>query len=350
MNRRALLPILFFLLLAATPLILTSLMGESMRAGVAPEIVGIEAWFNSPPLRLSELRGRVVLIDFWTYTCINCIRTLPYLKAWHERYGDKGLVIIGVHTPEFSFEKSQRNVLRAIEQFGLTYPVALDNDYKTWKAYANNYWPHKYLIDAEGNIRYEQIGEGGYLEMEEQIRKLLIEAGRTLDDSPTRVAAEAVAFREIKTPEIYFGYKQGGGFLGNPRGLRLGPVEYLEPERIEPNLFYLAGEWVIETENIRYVGQGEGKIILRYTAKAVNIVAGAAGRTVEVEVLLDGRPLPPENAGLDVRIDERGRSLVSVGESRLYSLVYDRLEGYGEHTLTLLIGGGGFEAYTFTFG
>ena len=346
---RALLPLFFFLLLAAMPLILTSFMGESTRAGVAPEITGIHEWFNSKSLRLSDLRGKVVLVDFWTYSCINCIRTLPYLIAWDERYREEGLVIIGVHTPEFSFEKAGESVQKAMTKFGIRYPVALDNDSKTWKAYANQYWPHKYLIDAEGNIRYEQIGEGGYPEMEKVIQELLEEIGRKPPDGMVRVVADDVQFQEIKTPEIYFGYKHGGGFLGNPRGLRLGPVDYLEPAALEENLFYLVGKWVIQTENIRYVGGGEGKLLLRYTSKAVNIVAGAPGRSVEVVLLLDGRPLTRSNAGRDIRFGPGGRSFAVIQEERLYSLVDDQ-SGYGLHTLTLLLGGVGVEAYTFTFG
>lgn len=349
MKWKAFLPLLVFLLLAATPLILTTFMGESMRAGVAPEITGIQEWFNSKPLRLADLRGKVVLIDFWTYSCINCIRTFPYLIAWDEQYREQGLVIIGVHTPEFSFEMDRENVRGAIDQFGIRYPVAMDNDYKTWKAYANNYWPHKYLIDAQGNIRYEQIGEGGYVEMEENIRKLLAEAGQAPGEGMARVLTEPVQFREIKTPEIYFGYKQGGGFLGNPRGVRLGPVEYLEPTRLEGNLFYLAGEWQVETENIRYTGKGGGKILVRYTARAVNLVAGAPGRSIRVEVLRDDAPLTRESAGRDIQFDEEGRSFAVIQEARLYSLVHDR-RGYGEHTLALVVGEKGLETYTLTFG
>jgi thiol-disulfide isomerase/thioredoxin len=348
---KALLPLFIFLLLAAMPLLLTNFIGEAERAGVAPEIKGIHEWFNSDPLTIARLRGRVILVDFWTYSCINCIRTFPYLKAWDEKYRDKGLVIIGVHSPEFGFEKDSENVRRAIQQYGIKYPVAMDNDQKTWKAYANHYWPHKYLIDAQGNIRYEQPGEGGYAETEEMIRKLLVEAGRSLDEEPTRVVAEEIQFREIKTPEIYFGHGRGG-FLGNPKGLlKVRDLNYQEPSKIEENLFYLVGRWVVGEDNAQYVGDGDGdgKIFLRYTARSVNIVAGAPGRTVQVEVLLDGRPLTPTTVGQDVQFDGSGRSLVLIGEERLYSLVNDQ-SGYAPHTLTLIVGNRGLEAYTFTFG
>ncbi|MCI0530000.1 MAG: thioredoxin family protein [Nitrospira sp.] len=346
---KALLPLFIFLLLAAMPLLLTHFMGEAVRAGIAPDIKGIHEWFNSDPLTISGLRGKVVLVDFWTYSCINCIRTFPYLKAWDEKYRNKGLVIIGVHSPEFGFEKDSENVRRAIQQYEIKYPVAMDNDQKTWKAYANHYWPHKYLIDSQGNIRYEQPGEGGYVEMEEMIRKLLVEAGQTLDEEPTRVVAEEVQFREIKTPEIFFGHGRGG-FLGNPKGLlKVNDLDYQEPSKIEENLFYLVGRWLVGEDNAQYVGGGEGKILIRYTAKSVNIVAGAPGRSVQVEVLLDGEPLSSTNAGQDIQFDGSGRSLVMIGEERLYSLVHDQT-GYAPHTLTLVVGNRGLEAYTFTFG
>ncbi len=347
----------FFLALAALPLLLTHLMGEAVRAGVAPEIKGIHEWFNSDPLTIARLKGKVVLVDFWTYSCINCIRTFPYLKAWDEKYRDKGLVIIGVHSPEFSFEKDAENVRRAIQQYGIQYPVAMDNDQKTWKAYANHYWPHKYLIDAQGNIRYEQIGEGGYIEMEQKIRDLLMEAGASassasgggLDHEMTRVMAEEVQFRQIKTPEVYFGHGRGG-FLGNPKGLlKFRDLDYPEPSKLEENLFYLVGRWLVSEDNAQYVGEGGGKILIRYTAKSVHIVAGAPGRTVELEVLLDGRPLTPTTAGRDIQFNESGRSLVMIEEERLYFLVHDQA-GYAPHTLALIMGGKGLEAYTFTFG
>ena len=364
MKRKALLPLSILLLLAAIPFLLTNLMGESVKAGVAPEIKGIHEWLNSEPLSLARLRGKVVIVDFWTYSCINCIRTFPYLKAWDEKYRDKGLVIIGVHTPEFGFEKDKENVRKSINQYGLKYPVAMDNDKKTWNAYANHYWPHKYLIDAQGNIRYEQIGEGGYIETEQKIRELLVEAGESapssalsasgggsgggLDGEMTQAAGEEVQFREIKTPEIYFGYDHGG-FLGNPRGFKIGAVDYLEPSKVEENLFYLVGQWTVGMENVQYVGEGAGKIILRYTAKSVNIVAGTPGRTIEVEVLLDGKRLTPANAGKDIQFDQTGRSIVMIQEGRLYSLVHDQA-GYTLHTMTLMVSKKGLQAYTFTFG
>ena len=345
---KALRPLFLFVFLASLPLILTQWMGESRKEGVAPEIRGIHDWINSPPLRMAHLRDQVVLVDFWTFSCINCIRTLPYLKAWDERYRDKGLVIIGIHTPEFAFEKDTENVMESVRKFGIRYPVALDNDKQTWKAYSNHYWPHKYLIDAQGNTRYEQIGEGYYLEMEEQIRKLLKENGRTLDEGMTRVAAEDVRFREIKTPEIYFG-RDHAGFLGNPMGFSLKPLDYQVPEDLTEGFFYLAGPWAVHSENVEYVGEGTGKILLRYTARVLNFVAGAPGRTVRVEVFLDGMPLNPANAGDDIQFDEMGKSLLMIEEPRLYSVIRDRA-GYAPHQVEFKIYDQGLEAYTFTFG
>jgi thiol-disulfide isomerase/thioredoxin len=330
--------------------LLINLVGEDARRGVAPEVQGIQDWINSEPLRVSQLKGRVVLVDFWTYSCINCIRTIPYLNAWHQKYADRGLVIIGVHSPEFSFEKGSHRVRQAVEEFQIRYTVALDNDHKTWKAYANQFWPHKYLIDAGGNIRYEQIGEGGYEETEEKIRELLMEAGFTVDEGLSQVSVEPVEFKQIKTPEIYLGSHQSQ-FLGNPRGLRIGGRgEFREPTTVGDNLFYLVGNWSVKDEYARFEGDRNGKIILRYTAKSVNMVAGAPGRSVRVAVLLDGQPLNREERGGDVRIDSDGRSWVTIGEGRLYSLVHARQGGYGTHTLTLVVEGKGLEAYTFTFG
>jgi thiol-disulfide isomerase/thioredoxin len=354
---KALLPLFIFLLLAALPLLLTNLMGESVRAGVAPEIKGIHEWLNSEPLSIAKLRGKVVLVDFWTYSCINCIRTFPYLKAWDDKYREKGLVIIGVHTPEFSFERDKENVKRAIQKYGIKYPVAMDNDQKTWNAYANHYWPHKYLIDSQGNIRYEQIGEGGYPEMEQMIRDLLAEVDSsslsTSDSEPdeevTRVIADEVQFREIKTPEIYFGYGRGG-FLGNPKGLlKADNVNYEEPTFLEDNLFYLVGQWMVNEDHAQYRGSGGGKVLIRYTAKSLNMVAGTPGGAVEVEVLLDGKPLTRSNAGQDIQFDNSGRSLAIIGEERLYTLINNQV-GYEQRTLTLIIHKKGLEAYTFTFG
>jgi thiol-disulfide isomerase/thioredoxin len=335
--------------IAAAPFALIALLGESTTSSVAPELVGLQGWISSEPVTLAALRGKVVIVDFWTYSCINCLRTIPYLNAWFDHYRDDGLVIIGVHSPEFAFERDAARVERAVRRLQIRYPVAIDSDKRTWRAYANQYWPHKYLIDRGGNIRYEQIGEGGYRETEQHIRELLAEDGRNVDPASAEVRPEAVDVKAIATPEIYLG-TYFGQFLGNPLGLRgMRAAVYREPETIEPNLFYLVGRWAAGEEAVASAGSGEHKIILRYTARAVNLVAGAPGREIDVAVLRDGRPLTVETKGDDVVIDERGRTVVRVSDERLYRLIDDRA-GYGMHTITLVIDQPGLEVYTFTFG
>ena len=335
--------------IAAAPFALIALLGESTTSSVAPELAGLQGWISSEPVTLAALRGRVVIVDFWTYSCINCLRTIPYLNAWFDRYRGEGLVIIGVHSPEFAFERDAARVERAVRRLQIRYPVAIDSEKRTWRAYANQYWPHKYLIDRGGNIRHTQIGEGGYDEMERHIRELLAEGGHDLGPASAEVRPEAVDVKAIATPEIYLG-TYFGQFLGNPLGLRgMRAAVYGEPGTIEPNLFYLVGRWAAGEEAIASVGSGEHKIILRYTARAVNLVGGAPGRELEVEVLRDGWPLTVETKGADVVIDARGRAVVRVGEERLYRLIDDRA-GYGTHTVTVIVGQDGLAAYTFTFG
>ncbi len=340
---------LIILAIAAAPFALIALLGESTRSSVAPELVGLRGWISSKPLALAALRGQVVLVDFWTYSCINCLRTIPYLNGWYDRYRGDGLVIIGVHSPEFSFEQDAARVGQAVRRLQIRYPVAVDSDKRTWRAYANQYWPHKYLIDRGGNIRHTQIGEGGYREMEQHIRELLAEEGHELDPITAEVEAEAVDPKAIATPEIYLG-SYFGQFLGNPLGLRgMRASTYGEPQALEPNLFYLVGRWEIGEEAVTAMGAGEHKIVLRYTAKAVNVVAGGGGRELEVEVLRDDQPLSSQTMGADAAADGRGRTIVRLGEERLYRLIDDRT-GYGAHTITLITGQAGLRAYTFTFG
>lgn len=324
---------------------------------IAPEFEGIEAWLNSPPLTLESLRGKVVLVDFWTYSCINCLRTLPYLKAWDEKYRDKGLVIIGVHTPEFQFEHDQSNVRMAISKYSLKYPIALDNGYQTWTAFQNHFWPHKYLMDQDGVIRYEQIGEGGYQETEAMIQKLLIEQGAKAEMAATMIPESEIEPRKIGTPEIYFGLEKSE-YLGNEERTVLNKVITYKPRRaIQENRYYLVGPWVAGQESARFIGGAEGGILLRYTARDVNIVAGAVGgQPVLIELELDGKPLTAKVAGKDARIGPEGRAAVQILEHRLYNLIQDQ-SGYGTHTLSIkfqpLSPGketGSLQVFTFTFG
>jgi thiol-disulfide isomerase/thioredoxin len=310
--------------------------------GVAPEFTGNRAWFNTPgerPLTLEGLRGTVVLIDFWTYTCINCIRTLPYLKAWDERYRDRGLVTVGVHTPEFPFERDEQNVRDAIAQNGLRYAVAQDNEYGTWNAYGNRYWPAKYLIDARGRVRYVHFGEGDYAETESAVRALLAEAG---EQPGRRVRARAErASVLVTTPESYLGALRADRFVnGTIRpGLQTYPASSVG--RVPPNGLAYEGRWRIGLDSATSVRGA--RLHLDFGARRVFLVLGSRGRRSRtVRVLLDGRPVPARLAGDDVRF---GRAVIR--EERLYRLV--DLPRAGRHALTLDLAPG-VSGYAFTFG
>ncbi len=309
--------------------------------GVAPDFTGNQQWFNTANgrrLTLAELRGKVVLVDFWTYTCINCIRTLPYLKAWDARYRDKGLTIVGVHTPEFPFERDAGNVRDAVAQSGLRYPVVQDNDNATWDAYANQYWPAKYLIDARGRVRYTHFGEGGYDETEDAIRGLLEEAG----DSPGRVraAARGEGVVAAATPESYLGAARADRFVNGPVGPGTHRFE-LPADGVPLNGLAYGGTWAIADDGATAVRQA--RLEIGFAAQRVFLVLGSRGGAPrEVRVLLDGKPLPDRFAGSDVH----GGRVVVRGQ-RLYRLV--DLGSPGEHVLTLDFGPG-VSGYAFTFG
>jgi cytochrome c biogenesis protein CcdA/thiol-disulfide isomerase/thioredoxin len=316
--------------------------GHLPKLGMAPDFVGNQRWFNTKggaPLSLSELRGKVVLVDFWTYTCINCLRTLPYLKAWDSRYRRDGLVIVGVHTPEFPFERDPGNVRDAIAQNGLHYPVAQDNDYATWNAYGNQYWPAKYLIDARGRVRYTHFGEGSYERTEEAIRGLLAEAGHAPPGGLAHAHAER-ASAAVTTPESYLGAERADRFV-NGR-IRAGTQTFRAPARNVPDdhLAY-EGTWRIGKEAATAVLGARLK--LAFGARRVFLVLGSArGKARPARVLLDGRPLPNRLAGRDVR----GGSAV-VTRQRLYRLV--DLNRPERHLLTLELPPG-VSGYAFTFG
>jgi cytochrome c biogenesis protein CcdA/thiol-disulfide isomerase/thioredoxin len=310
--------------------------------GAAPDFTGNQRWFNTSggrPLSLEQLRGKVVLVDFWTYTCINCIRTLPYLKAWDERYRDRGLVIVGVHTPEFPFERDAGNVEEAIDQNGLRYPVAQDNDYATWDAYGNQYWPAKYLIDAEGQVRYTHFGEGDYEQTESAIRRLLAEAGRRPPRGLARASAER-ASPGVTTPESYLGAARADRFVNGP--LQVGLQTFTPPpDGVPGDHLALEGTWRIDASSATAVRRA--RLHVAFGARRVFLVLGAAGgERRRVRVLLDGRPLPDELAGRDVR----GGTAI-VGRQRLYRLV--ELPRAERHLLTLDLDPG-VAGYAFTFG
>jgi cytochrome c biogenesis protein CcdA/thiol-disulfide isomerase/thioredoxin len=323
----------------------TSGGADGRRAGLpvlgrAPDFTGTQRWFNTPgdaPLSLRQLRGRVVLVDFWTYTCINCIRTLPYVRAWDQRYRRRGLTIVGVHTPEFPFERDAGNVERAIGQNGLRYPVAQDNDYATWDAWSNQYWPAKYLIDARGRVRYAHFGEGDYEKTESAIRALLAEAGASRLGAAARARVET-ASPELATPETYLNYERARNF--DPP-LRHGVGSYAGTADLPPVHFSLSGTWKITGESATAVR--DAAINARVTAREVFLVLGTDdGRPRDVEVLLDGKPLPDALAGADV---SGGR--LTVAAQRLYRLV--TLPKVEDRTLTIRLAPG-VSAYAFTFG
>jgi len=323
--------------------------------GEAPELAGIDGWINSEPLTLEELRGKVVLVDFWTYTCINCIRTFPHITAWYEKYKDNGFVLLGIHSPEFRFEKEKENVEREARKNNLTYPIALDNDMKTWNAFANRYWPAKYLLDVEGNIRYIHFGEGRYEETEKAIQQLLLEAGHLSVNEVAEVkeAAMGVDISKIGTPEIYLGYLRINN-LGNKDEEVLPDTTHTfsEVKSVEENLFYFVGDWKIEREFSEFVGEPAspaGKIIIRYKANKINVVLDTKdGVAVPLELKLDGEYLIEQNKGADVIMDN-GKSTVNVLSPGFYNLV-DTGEEYEWHTLEIIINSSGLQAFAFTFG
>ncbi len=278
----------------------------------APELIGLTNWINSKPLTLQELRGKVVLVDFWTYTCINCIRNNPHLEGLYKAYSDKGLVIIGVHAPEFALEKVAANVEKGVKDQGITYPVALDNDFATWSAFKNQYWPAGYLIDAKGMIRRVHYGEGEYKESEQAIRGLLVEAGATLSD--TTVEEDATTpISANQTPETYLGLKRASDFAGTPPLGAKDENTFAFPDKLYPDQWALEGTWKVDSEKIASVTNS--KLRFRISSKEAYVV-GAASSPVAVRVLLDGKPIPADKAGSDVK-----DGMVTFNESRLYRLV-----------------------------
>lgn len=318
----------------------------------APEFTGITSYINTNQTKLSDLKGKVILVDFWTYSCINCIRTLPYLVDWNQKYSDKGLVIVGVHSPEFEFEKNINNVKQAVARFGIKYPVLLDNDHETWNAYQNSYWPRKYLVDSDGYIRYDHIGEGGYAETENAIRNLLAERSdqqglEISNPNQTKLIVSGVPsvdFNQIKTPELYFGYQYARAQLGNIEGFNPEKtVNYTIPSSdLETNVIYLQGLWKNNPDNMELVGP-DGKITLVYSAKSVNIVAGGKG---QVAVREDGKGVQTNNSSKGNDTDAEGK--LSIDGQRLYNIADNT--NYGNHQIEIAAKGPGFKIYTFTFG
>ena len=310
--------------------------GDITTGKKAPELQGIKGYINTDgkEIKLADYIGKkIILIDFWTYTCINCIRTLPYLKQWDEKYREDGLQIIGVHAPEFEFEKDYNNVKKAVEEHGLKYPTVLDNDHATWNAYDNHYWPAKYLIDKNGNIVYHHFGEGNYEEIEAKIQELLADLKNTTVKKPmSRPSEVEIVSGSIGTPELYFGYNFRRANLGNQPKSMLPDKEYkfTITGDLLPNKPYLEGEWKNNADDFELVSDS-GRILLSYKAKNVNIVAGSAA-----------------GSAIAVSVDWKEHKEIAVNGFDLYRVV----EGndYESRSLELNITGKGFKISTFTFG
>jgi cytochrome c biogenesis protein CcdA/thiol-disulfide isomerase/thioredoxin len=317
--------------------------------GVMPPLSGAVAWVNTPPLTAEGLKGKVVLIDFWTYSCINCLRAIPYVRAWAEKYKDQGLVVIGVHAPEFAFEKNIENVKKAISDLKISYPVAIDNDYAIWRAFNNQYWPAHYFIDGEGRIRHHHFGEGDYEGSEKVIQQLLEEAGKS-NLSAGLVAvnasgAEAAAdMNDVQSPETYIGYGRSENLVSPGGSVRDIPHVYAAgTPRL--NEWGFAGEWTIGGEHA-FLDQEDGSIVYRFHARDLHLVLGPGpdGRPVRFRVTIDGTP-PGDSHGTDIDVDGRG---VVTGQ-RLYQLV--RQSGaIADHTFEIRFLDPGVQAYAFTFG
>jgi thiol-disulfide isomerase/thioredoxin len=299
---------------------------------------------------MRQLRGRVVLVDFWDYTCVNCIRTLPYIKEWHARYADKGLAVIGIHSPEFLFARYESNVQRGIEEFGLTYPIVVDSEMELWQAFANKYWPSKYLIDQEGYLRYVHFGEGNYQETEETIQELLREIDPKVALPPLMDAvrdtdrAGAVCYQP--SPELYLGHRRGR--IGNAGEFAEDQAaDYSHSGEMREGYFYAHGRWTATGDHLESAGDAEARVSLTYSAAGVNLVMASFNREPrEVEIQQDGKPLAANIAGSDVAFRD-GRSFVKVVRPRMYSLVDNK--AFDAHTLELIARQPEVALFAFTF-
>jgi thiol-disulfide isomerase/thioredoxin len=319
----------------------------------APEFPPNAQWLQGGPLRMAELKGKVVLIDFWDYTCINCLRTLPYLKEWHQRYATVGLQIVGVHAPEFSFARESGNVIRAVREHVITYPVVLDNDYAIWQAWANRYWPAKYLVDGNGYLRYLHFGEGAYEQTENAIRDLLRESFPQLllpaAVEPLREEDKPGAVCYRVSPELYLGYARGQ--FGNVKDLSPDkPATYRDPGMHTDGFAYLDGDWLLTQEYLaRPAGAGAtSRLTLPYMAKEVNLVVHPPtyGGAALISVSQDGAPIAAEDAAADVAAGT-ALSTMTVDVPRMYRIVNNRQ--IGRHELTLETSSDGVALYAFTF-
>jgi thiol-disulfide isomerase/thioredoxin len=316
---------------------------------LVPSLSGAQDWLNSKPLTLDELKGKVVLVDFWTYSCINCLRSIPYVRAWAEKYRDHGLVVIGVHAPEFAFERNIENVKNAVTTLKIGYPVAIDNDYKIWRAFENEYWPAHYFIDAKGKVRHHHFGEGEYAESERIIQKLLADAG----DQPVPADVVAVnasgaeaasAKADVESPETYIGYNRIDHFV-SPGGVVQDTGHVYAAGSPQLNEWSLAGNWTIGNERA-LLNEKDGSIVYRFHARDLHLVLGPAadGNPVRFKVTIDGKP-PGASHGVDV--DSEGQGVVTA--QRLYQLVRDP-GPVVDHSFEIRFLDSGVQAYAFTFG
>jgi len=318
--------------------------------GRLPSLDGAVEWLNSKPLTTAELKGKVVVVDFWTYSCINCIRSIPYIRAWAEKYKDQGLVVIGVHAPEFAFEKNVDNVRQAIDQCKIGYPVAVDNDYAIWRAFDNHYWPAHYFIDAEGRIRGHHFGEGDYDKSEKIIQDLLAEAGKTIADrnvvAVNATGAEAAAdMAQVKSPETYLGYERAENFASPGGAVKDAAHSYDAPTALGLNQWALQGDWTVDGEHA-VLNKPAGAIRYRFHARDLHLVLGpsADGRPVRFKILVDGKP-PGTDHGMDV--DDQGEGVIK--EQRLYQLVRQN-QGVADRHFEIQFLDPGAQAFAFTFG
>ncbi|VEI21092.1 thiol-disulfide oxidoreductase [Serratia plymuthica] len=317
--------------------------------GEMPSLSGAVQWLNSPPLTAESLRGKVVLVDFWTYSCINCLRSLPYVKAWEEKYRDRGLVVIGVHAPEFAFERDIGNVTKEAKKLGIDYPIAIDNNYSIWRAFNNQYWPAHYFIDAAGHIRYQHFGEGDYAQSERVIQELLRQAGaKNISTVVSQVVGQGVeqaaGNQADISPETYLGYARALNFAsGEVTQDRV--ARYGVPASLPLNDWGLVGNWTVGEENVT-LNAPQGRIVYRFHARDLHLVLGpgASGKSVAFKVTLDGKA-PGEMHGTDVAPDGSGM----VTDQRLYQLIR-QTDGAGEHTFSIEFEQAGVAAYAFTFG
>ncbi len=328
-----------------------------------PPIGGLPAsdWINATPDIVDSLKGKVVLFDFWDYTCVNCVRTIPNLKEWYKRYHKDGLVIIGIHTPEFAFAMKRKNVETAVKSFGIKYPVVLDNNDRLWNEFGNQVWPEEYLFDSHGLLRYNHSGDVEYGNTEYMIQKLLRDRDGNIDLPPIMKPLSptegrgAVCYRP--TAETYLGF--GSGEIGNRQGYRKNVAfDYVSPRSVKNDRFYLTGRWKAERQYVRYAGKAsKGKILLNYAASSVNLVirpdyhgvgVDAGRKPFDVYVYLDNLPVPETDRPSGMKVGKGGKTYIVVREPRMYDLIMSKK--FGRHTLTLVPESDSFAAYSFTFG